>query len=165
MDIDKILEITQRKYLKGMHLPITVKEIQAGYLISHISKISVYVWLRIKLPCKKSAIHKVEAPVEKFILLAIPEICAHKIITIYHSSLFAGHQGVIKTYLTIGDRFFIPGLMHNLHAFIKGCHICHLAGKDKPPTRQLQTRIYLNYRTLLRLSMDLKVMAKSHNVH
>ena len=29
-DIDKILKIIQRKVLKGMHLPVTVKEIQAG---------------------------------------------------------------------------------------------------------------------------------------
>ena len=31
-DIDKILKII--KVLKGTHLPVTVKEIQAGYLIS-----------------------------------------------------------------------------------------------------------------------------------
>ena len=29
-------------------------------------------------------------------VLAVPETCADKIITLYHSSLFAGHQGVIK---------------------------------------------------------------------
>ena len=33
-DKDKILKIIQRKVLKGTHLPVTVKEIQAGYLIS-----------------------------------------------------------------------------------------------------------------------------------
>ena len=33
-DIDKILKIIQRKVLKGTHLPVTMKEIQAGYLIS-----------------------------------------------------------------------------------------------------------------------------------
>ena len=47
-------------------------------------------------------------------LLAISEICADKIITLCHSSLFAEHQGIIKTYLTIGDKFFIPGLIHYL---------------------------------------------------
>ena len=45
-------------------------------------------------------------------LLAIPAVCADKIITLYHASLFVGHQGVINTYLTISDKFFIPGLMH-----------------------------------------------------
>ena len=33
-DIDKILKVIQRKVLKGTHLPITIKEIQAGYLNS-----------------------------------------------------------------------------------------------------------------------------------
>ena len=47
-------------------------------------------------------------------LLAIPEACADKIITLCHSNLFAGHQGVIKTYLTISNRFFIPNLIHYL---------------------------------------------------
>ena len=32
MDIDKILDIIKRKVLKGTHLPLTIKEIQAGYL-------------------------------------------------------------------------------------------------------------------------------------
>ena len=30
-DIDKILKTIQRKVLQGTHLPVTVKEIQAGY--------------------------------------------------------------------------------------------------------------------------------------
>ena len=93
-------------------------------------------------------------------LLAIPETCANKIITLYHSSLFAGHQGVIKTYLTIGDKIFIPGLVHYVRSYIKGCHIWHLSRSDKPPVKQLQQRINLNYRQ--RLNMDLKVMPKSH---
>ena len=46
-------------------------------------------------------------PGKETALLAIPEMCADRLITLYHSNLFAGHQGVIKTYLTINDRFFI----------------------------------------------------------
>ena len=37
-DIDIILKIIQRKVLKGTYLPVTVKEIQAGYLVSQYSK-------------------------------------------------------------------------------------------------------------------------------
>ena len=33
-DIDKILDIIKRKVLKGTHLPLTIKEIQTGYLTS-----------------------------------------------------------------------------------------------------------------------------------
>ena len=87
------------------------------------------------------------------------------IIMLYHTSLFAGHQGFIKTYLTINDKFFISGLMHYLRSFIKGCHTCQLVRVDKPPTRELQHRIYLNYRPLSRLSMDIKVMPRSQKGH
>ena len=180
-DIDKILKVIQRKVLKGTHLPITIKEIQAGYLNSLYFK-DLYLYLsQNKLPSSKSAMCKIEALSEKYILLdsllfklniekekavlAIPEVCVDQIIALYHSSLFAGHQGVIKTYLTMSDKFFIPDLMHYLRSYIKGCHICHLSNKDKIPNRHFQRRINLNYKPLSRLSMDLKVMPKSYRGH
>ena len=55
--------------------------------------------------------------------------------------------------------------MHYLRLYIKGCHICQLNRKGKPPMRQLQTIINLNYRPLLRLNMDLKVMPISSKGH
>ena len=104
-------------------------------------------------------------PDKETAVLAIPEICIDKNIALYHTSLFAGHQGVVKTYLTMKDKFFIPNLMHYLRSFIKGCHICQLSRSNKLPTRQLQPRIYLNYRPLSKLSMDLKVMPGSQKGH
>ena len=123
-----------------------------------------------KLPSTKTAICKVEMLAEKYILLetallAISKMCANKIIKLYHSSLFVGHQDVIKTYLTIRDKFFIPGLIHYLQSYIKGCHISQLPRNNKLPTRQLETRINLNYRPLFRLCMDLKVMLRSYKDH
>ena len=44
MDIDKILDIIKRKVLKGTHLPLTIKEIQAGYLTSPYFK-DLYLFL------------------------------------------------------------------------------------------------------------------------
>ena len=98
-------------------------------------------------------------------LLAIPEVCVDKIIMLYHASLFAGHQGMIKTYLTISDKFFAPNLIHYLRSCLKACHISQLTRNDKPPSRQFQTRINLNYRPMSRLSMDLKVMPRSRKGH
>ena len=156
MDIDKILDIIKRKVLKGTHLPLTIKEIQVGYLSSPFFK-DLYLFLsQNKLPNKRSSVRKVKMLAENFVLLdslifklvttpdketallAIPEICVDKIIALYHASLFAGHQGVVKMYLTMKDKFFIPNLMHYLRSFIKGCQICQLARSDKPPVRQLQ---------------------------
>ena len=165
-DIDKILQIVQRKVLKGTHLPVTIKEIQAGYLNSPYFK-DLYLYLtQNKLPSSKSATCKVEALAERYMLpdsflfklitipeketalLAIPEVYTIKIITLFNSSLITGHQGVKKAYLTIVYKFFIPDLMHYLFSYIKGFQICQLSRKDKTPTRQLQTRINLNYRPL-----------------
>ena len=167
--------------LKGTHLPIEIKEIQAGYLHSpYFKKIYQYL-LQNKLPHSKLAIKKLEALSEKYVLLdsvlskiypekdtavlAIQETCADKIITLYHKSLFAGHQGVIKTYLTISDKFFIPNLIHYLRSYIKGCHTCQLSRNEKLPYRHLQTRINPNYIPMSRLSMDLKVMPKLYKGH
>ena len=55
--------------------------------------------------------------------------------------------------------------MQYLRSFLKGCHIYKLVRNDKPPTRQLQTRIHLNHRPLSRLSMDLKFVPKSQKGH
>ena len=162
-DIDKILNVIKRKVLKVTHLPLTIKEIQAGYLNSPFFK-DLYRYLVQNIMLSKChASHKVEMPAESFILLdsllyklitvpnkekallAIPENCIEKIIKLYHSSLFPGHQGVIKTYLTIRNKFFIPHVMHYLRSFLSACHICQLFRNDKPPSRQLETRINLNY--------------------
>ena len=77
-----------------------------------------------KLPNSKVGIRKVEALAEKYILLdsllfkisttpdkemavlAIPQTCVNSIIALCHLSLFVGHQGVIKTYLTISDKLY-----------------------------------------------------------
>ena len=104
-------------------------------------------------------------PDKESAVLAIPEICIDKIIALYHTSLFASHQDVVKMYLTMRDKFFIPNLMHYLRSFIKGCHICQLSRSDKLPTRELQPQIYLNYRPLPKPNMDLKVIPRSQKGH
>ena len=145
-DIDKIPHIIQRKVLKGTHLPVEIREIQVGYLHSPYLKDIYQYLLQNKLPHFKLAIKKLEALSEKYVSLdsllfriypdketavsAIPETCVDKIITLYHKSLFTGHQGVIKTYLTISDKFFIPNLIHYLRSYIKGCHICQLSRNE-----------------------------------
>ena len=66
-NIDKILDIIKRKVLKGTHFPLTVKEIQAGYLTSPYFK-DLYLFLsQNKLPCKRSSIKKVEMLAESFV--------------------------------------------------------------------------------------------------
>ena len=136
-DIDKVLKI-QKNILKGTQLPFPVKEIYAGYLISPCLR-DMYLYLaQNKLPHSKVCHRKsgklgrkicliifivfkiLTKPEKETGLLPNPETCADSIISLYHSSLCAGHQGIIKTYLTVGNKFFIPGLIHHLKPYIKG---------------------------------------------
>ena len=45
-DIDKIFDIIKKKVLEGTHMPLTIKEIQAGYLTSPFFKDFTDIWLR-----------------------------------------------------------------------------------------------------------------------
>ena len=100
---DKSIKTVERKVLKGTHLPLTVKETQAAYLISTYFR-DIYFYLeQNKLPNTKEAIRKVETLAKRYILLdsllfklvtmpeketallAIPAIYVEKIISLYHS--------------------------------------------------------------------------------
>ena len=73
MDIDKILEVIQKKVLTATHLPMKIKEIQAGYLCSPYFK-DLYLYpSQNKLPSSKTAIKKLEA---------LAEICFINLITV-----------------------------------------------------------------------------------
>ena len=142
------MKIIQRKVLIGTYIPVIVKEIHAGYLNRPYFK-DVYLYVaQNKLPFHKAAMRRTEILAEQYLLLdslfkhnttpgkesmvlAIPERCVDRIITLYHFSIFGGHQGVIKTYLTINENFFILDLTHYLRAFIERCHMYHLHRNEK----------------------------------
>ena len=108
-DIDKILKMIQRKVLKGTHLPIKIKEVQAGYVSQN------------KLPTSKSAIRKIETLAEKYVLLdsllfrisseketavlAVPETCTDKIITLYHQKFVCGTP---RSYKDFSLSLYVP---------------------------------------------------------
>ena len=111
-DIDTILRVIQRTVLKGIHLPVNIKEIQARYLnSSHFKDIYIYL-LQNKLPTSEAAIRKVEMLAEGYILLlfkitseketavlAFPEYCTDKIITVPFQSIYRTsrcHKNIFK---------------------------------------------------------------------
>ena len=57
-DMDKILKVIQRKVLKGTHLPFEIKEIQARYLKSIISKTFIYICHKINYPFLKQQLER-----------------------------------------------------------------------------------------------------------
>ena len=67
VDIDKILKVIQEKVLKGTHLSVNMKEIQAGYLSSSYFKDAYLYLAQNKLPSSKTVMRKVEVLAEKYI--------------------------------------------------------------------------------------------------
>ena len=59
----------QRKFLKRIHLTVTVNEIHAGYLISPYFKDLYQYIAQNNLPSTKTTIQKVEMLAERYILL------------------------------------------------------------------------------------------------
>ena len=57
-DIDKALKVVQRKVLKGIHLLVEIKEIQAGYLYSSLLKTFIYICCRINYPHPKQHLER-----------------------------------------------------------------------------------------------------------
>ena len=57
-DIDKNLQIIQRKVLKGTHLPVQVKEIQAGYLHNFNTTLKTYINICYKIRSQVLNCHK-----------------------------------------------------------------------------------------------------------
>ena len=149
----------------------------------HIKIKDLYLYLtQNKLPSSKSAICKVEVLAEKhnirFIVIQTGHnsrngnciisytrnVCRQDNYTLPFKSV-CGTPRCDKNLLDDSQQILYTrpcALFVSLHI---GCHICQLSRKDKIPIKQLQARINLNYRPLSRLSMDLKVIPRSHKGH
>ena len=57
-------------------------------------------------------------------LLVIPEKLEMNLFHMYHNSLFACHQGLWQTFLTMRGKFFISNLFAKLRNYIEACHTC-----------------------------------------
>ena len=86
VDIDKIREIIKRKVLKDTDLPLTIKEIQAGYLNSPFFKDLFRYLAQNKLPSKTNAMHKILTLSQNYILLDNP---LFKVITVLNKKRIA----------------------------------------------------------------------------
>ena len=67
--VDKILEVIQRKVLKGTHLPVEIKEIQVGYLCSPYFKDLYQYLLQNKTPLFKISYQKIRNISRKICLI------------------------------------------------------------------------------------------------
>ena len=81
-------------------------------------------------------------------MLGVPESYADCILDLYPSALFGAHQGFLRRFKKIKQKYFIPHLMHYIRSVLKECQICQLHKVEPAPKRQFENRIHLNYTSM-----------------
>ena len=181
-DIDKILTQINRKYLRRMHLPCSLKDMQAAYMQSpHFCDIYNAIMFN-KYPKHRKAIEKLhQAMLSQYVIqggllyiymknnfgeqepvLCVPPSKIDIFLDQYHTSLLGGHSGITKCYQTLRQRIYCPNLPYYVRLYIISCHICQLFKNSKRFDRPLMRRFYdINTPTMTNISMDIKHMPPS----
>ncbi len=182
-EIDRLLTVIRTKCLRDFSLPLKAAEIKLEQQKSPDFK-HIYTYLASGiLPSKSRSARSVMNQAENFLLiqgilfkldmasdssdckltLCIPESQAAYIISLYHDSLLASHQGVNRTFVTLRKKFYIPRLYDKLTAYIKSCAICQ---QRRIPTKAemgkpYQPRIFSEYAPFDELHLDIKSLFPS----
>ena len=91
-------------------------------------------------------------------LLVIPEKFEMNLFHMYHNSLFACHQGLWKTFLTMHNKFFISNLFAKLRNYIEACHTCLRIKPKQNCNKPYYGYIPKDYVLLEHLAVDIKYM-------
>ena len=183
-DIDRILTQINRKYLRRMHLPCSLKDMQAAYMQSpHFCDIYNAIMFN-KYPKHRKAIEKLhQAMLSQYVIqggllyiyiymknnfgeqepiLCVPPSKIDIFLDQYHTSLLGGHSGITKCYQTLRQRIYCPNLPYYVRLYVISCHICQLFKNSKRFDRPLMRRFYdINTPTMTNISMDIKHMPPS----
>ena len=181
-DIDRILTQINRKYLRRMHFPCSLKDMQAAYIQSPHFCDRYNVLMFNRYPKCKKVIEKLQQAmlsqymVQRGLLYIYMKnnfgeqepilcVCPSKIdifLDQYHTSLLGGHSGITKCHQTLKQRIYCPNLPYYVRLYIISCHICQLFKGSKKFDRPLMRRFYdINTPTMTNISMDIKHMPAS----
>ena len=158
-DMDRIMIQINRKYLKRMHLPCSLKDMQAAYMQSpHFCDI-YNVLMFNKYPKSRRTVEKLQQAMtgqymvqggllyiylknnfgEHEPILCVPPSKIDVFLDQYHTSLLGGHSGITKCYQTLKQRIYCPNLPYYVRLYIISCHICQLFKGSKRFDRPLMT--------------------------
>ena len=169
--------------MKGIHLPITINEIQTGHLTSPHFKNIYFHLIQNNLPSFKTAIRQVEVQAEKVFAAWFTTVqninwswltetstvytwAVYRPYTPSVSQLNIGNTlGIFRKILDYQRRAYIPNLMHCIRSFLKGFQTFQLHNVEKSPQRQFANRINLNYASMNKLHFDMKYVYTANTGH
>ena len=94
-------------------------------------------------------------------VLCIPEKYVPIILHQYHDEVLSGHPGVRKLTETITRRYYFPGLHTIVRQYVISCLKCQSMKRKEKNASIHYPRIPLDYRLMMRFSMDIKHMPPS----
>ena len=145
-DIEKILIQINRKYLREMHLPCSLRDMQAAHMQSpHFCDIYNVIMFN-RYPKHRKAIEKLQqAMLSQYVvqggllytymknnfgeqepILCVPPSKIDIFLDQYHISLLGGHSGFPKCFQTLKQRIYCPNLPYYVRLYTISCHICQL---------------------------------------
>ena len=127
-DIDRIMIQINRKYLKKMHLPCSLKDMQTTYMQSPHFCDMYNVFMFNKYPKSRKTVEKLQQAMmgqymvqggllyiylknnfgEHEPILCVPPSKIDVFLDQYHTSLLGGHSGITKCYQTLKQRIYCP---------------------------------------------------------
>ena len=144
-DIEKFLKILKAKVTKSYDLSVTVTELVKEYPHSPAFKhIPMYITKNI-LPQDHCIQRMVIASAKHYVvannlfrlvkqkksfdsqmkcLLVIPEKFENIVFHMFHDTLLGAHYGLINTYYTIKDRYWMHNMFEKLERYISSCDAC-----------------------------------------
>ena len=181
VNLNKFLENLEHKVIHDYKIPLSVKELKAEYFSSPWFQ-DIYKYLRtgfcrytghakfaFKRTCEDYFLindvllklkydNKMD---EMTTVLCIPEKYVPIILHQYHDEVLSGHPGVRKLTETIGRRYYFPGFHTIVRQYVVSCLKCQSMKRKEENASIHYPRIPLDYRPMMRFSMDVKHMPPS----
>ena len=183
VDIEQMLAELKKRVIHDYTLPLDVKEFRAAYQDdAYLGPIQKYVEKnRCTLPPRAAKVFKSECDnfvsVDGFLfktthiqdesrlVLCVPEKFIPQVLFQYHNMILSGHQGYLKMYNTIRQKFYFYNMGTIIRDYIQACHTCQSRKPKEADKATTYLRIPLHYRPMTRISMDVKTMVPSTHGH
>ena len=181
-EVEKLIDVIKNKIIHNSRAPMTQKEMIHAYrkcpffkdIYNYIEK--GFVRFRgqavntFKNECEdylicEGILYRIifgrKEDEEPKLKMCIPEDYISLVIYQYHDMLLSGHQGTLRTYLTIRRRFWFPHMLDYINKYISSCLVCQSRSNKESTPRMNYVRIPENYRPMSSISIDCKYMPPS----
>ena len=181
IDLEKFLDNLKYKVIHDYKIPITIKELRAEYHSSPWFQ-DIYKYLKkgicrytgnakftFKQTCEdyfliNDVLFKIKHGSnfnEMTSVLCIPEKYVPIILHQYHQDILGGHPGVRKLTESISRKYYFPGLHTIVRQYVISCLDCQSMKRKEKDASIHYPRIPLDFRPMMRFSMDIKHMPPS----